>query len=114
MKRTVSLRMRLLQLFLLILAALLTTGSAKAQGAGEKVYKAKCASCHGADGGGATPAGKATKARDFCSDEVKNESDQDWSDIIVKGKNKMPAYDKKLSEAEVKDVVAYIRALCKK
>jgi cytochrome c6 len=114
MKRTVSLRMRLLQLLLLILAALLTTGSAKAQGAGEKVYKVKCASCHGADGAGATPAGKATKARDFCSDAVKNESDQDWSDIIVKGKNKMPAYDKKLSEAEVKDVVAYIRALCKK
>jgi cytochrome c6 len=87
---------------------------AKSQSAGEPIYKAKCASCHGADGVGATPAGKATKARDFCSDEVKKETDADWITIIMKGKNKMPAYDKKLTDAEVKDVVAYIRGLCKK
>jgi len=77
------------------------------------VYKAKCASCHGADGKGATAAGKATKARDFCSDEVKKETDEEWTTILTKGKNKMPGYDKKLTEAEVKDVVAYIRTLCK-
>ena len=93
-------------------ALCLLASSASAQG-GEAVYKAKCASCHGADGAGATPAGKATKARDFCSDEVKKESDADWTGIIAKGKNKMPAYDKKLTEAEIKDVVAYIRGLCK-
>ena len=87
---------------------------AKAQDAGEKVYKAKCASCHGADGVGATPAGKATKARDFCSDEVKKETDEEWTTIIVKGKNKMPAYDKKITEDEIKAVVAYMRTLCKK
>jgi len=85
-----------------------------AQSDGEKVYKAKCATCHGPDGAGATPAGKATKARDFCSDEVKKETDDEWTAIIVKGKNKMPAYDKKITDAEVKDVVAYIRGLCKK
>lgn len=98
---------------LMIAALCLLSAPASAQG-GEAVYKAKCASCHGADGAGATPAGKATKARDFCSEEVKKESDADWTGIIAKGKNKMPAYDKKLTEAEVKDVVAYIRALCKK
>jgi len=93
---------------------LLLTTPASAQGGGEKVYKARCASCHGPDGGGATPAGKATKARDFCSEDVKKESDDDWTAIIVKGKNKMPAYDKKMTDAEIKDVVAYIRGLCKK
>jgi cytochrome c6 len=87
---------------------------ANAQGNGEKVYKAKCASCHGPDGVGATPAGKATKARDFCSEEVKKETDEEWTAIIVKGKNKMPSYDKKATDAEIKDVVAYIRGLCKK
>ncbi len=87
---------------------------ALAQAEGEKVYKAKCAGCHGADGLGATPAGKATKARDFCSDEVKKETDEEWTTIIVKGKNKMPSYDKKLTDAEIKSVVAYIRGLCKK
>lgn len=56
---------------------------------GEKVYKAKCASCHGPDGKGETAAGKATKARDICSDEVTKESDAAWTDIITKGKNKM-------------------------
>ena len=89
------------------------SGSAKAQGGGEGVYKAKCASCHGADGAGATPAGKATKARSFCSDEVKKETDEEWTQIIVKGKNKMPGYDKKLTDAEIKQLVTYIRGLCK-
>lgn len=98
----------------LIAAMCLLSAAAKAQGEGEKVYKAKCATCHGADGAGATAAGKATKARDFCSEDVKKETDEEWTTIIVKGKNKMPAYDKKLSEAEIKDVVAYIRGLCKK
>lgn len=85
-----------------------------AQDAGEKVYKSKCAMCHGPDGAGATPAGKSTKARDFCSDDVKKETDDEWTQIIVKGKNKMPAYDKKLTDAEIKDVVTYVRGLCKK
>lgn len=80
---------------------------------GEKVYKAKCASCHGPDGKGDTAAGKATKARDLGSADVKKETDAEWTDIIVKGKNKMPSYDKKLSDAEVKDVVAYMRSLAK-
>ncbi len=96
----------------IIVAMLLLSGPA--QGAGEKVYKAKCASCHGPDGAGATPAGKATKARDFCSEEVKKETDEEWTAIIVKGKNKMPSYEKKITDEEIKGLVAYIRGLCKK
>jgi cytochrome c6 len=80
---------------------------------GEKVYKAKCAMCHGADGKGETATGKATKARDICSDDVKKESDAAWTDIVVKGKNKMPSYDKKITDADVKDVITYMRSLCK-
>lgn len=95
-------------------AMFLCIAPAKSQGGGEQIYKTKCASCHGADGAGATPAGKATKARAFCSEEVQKETDEEWTTIIVKGKNKMPAYDKKLTDAEVKDVVAHIRGLCKK
>jgi cytochrome c6 len=98
----------------LMVAAFLLSAPAKSQGGAEQVYKTKCATCHGADGVGATPAGKATKARDFCSDEVKKQTDEEWTTIIVKGKNKMPSYDKKLSDTEVKEVIAYIRGLCKK
>lgn len=97
-----------------LLAVALLGGPAQAQGAGEKVYKAKCASCHGADGAGTTPAGKATKTRDFCSEDVKKETDEEWTAIVVKGKNKMPGYDKKLTDAEIKDVLAYVGGLCKK
>jgi cytochrome c6 len=104
---------RMAGVMVLCAMALLVVASANAQGAGEKVFKAKCASCHGADGKGATAAGKGTKARDFCSDEVKKETDEEWTTILVKGKNKMPAYDKKLTEGEIKEVVAYIRSLCK-
>jgi mono/diheme cytochrome c family protein len=79
----------------------------------ERRSKAKCASCHGPDGKGETAAGKATKTRDLCSADVKKEADAVWTDIILKGKNKMPAYDKKIADAEVKDVIAYTRGFCK-
>jgi len=71
-------------------------------------YKAKCAMCHGADGKG----GKMG-TRDFGSADVKAETDAQLTDIITKGKGKMPAYDGKLKEAEIKDLVAYIRTLAK-
>jgi mono/diheme cytochrome c family protein len=98
----------------LVLGILLFAGLAGAQSNGEKVYKAKCAGCHGPTGDASTPAAKAMKARDFCSDEVKKETDAEWTDIITKGKNKMPAFSGKISDADIKDVVAYIRGLCKK
>jgi hypothetical protein len=60
---------------------------------------------------GETAAGKATKARDMCSDEVT--SDAAWTDTIVKGKSKMPGYGKKATDADVNDVIAYMRSLCK-
>jgi cytochrome c6 len=86
---------------------------ARADNAGEATYKAKCASCHGADGKGETAAGKAMKAGDFASEAVQKTSDSDLSDAISKGKAKMPAF-KTLSADQVKDLVAYIRVLGKK
>ena len=71
-------------------------------------YKAKCAMCHGADGKG----GKMG-TRDFASPEVKAETDAQLTDIISKGKGKMPSYSGKLSDADIKDLVTYIRTLAK-
>ena len=76
-------------------------------------YKTKCAMCHGADGKGDTPAGKKMGAHDFASDEVQKQSDADLSQIVSKGKNKMPAYEGKLKPEEIKDVVSYVRKLAK-
>lgn len=77
-------------------------------------FKAKCAGCHGPDGKGSTPAGKAVGVHDFSSPEVQKMSDADLTGIVSTGKNKMPAYAKTLKEAEIKDLVAYVRDLGKK
>jgi cytochrome c6 len=76
-------------------------------------YKTKCAMCHGADGKGETPAGKKMGAHDFASPEVQKAADAELITITTKGKNKMPAYEKKLSDAEIKDLVTYVRQLAK-
>ncbi|HEV2401202.1 MAG TPA: cytochrome c [Candidatus Sulfotelmatobacter sp.] len=71
-------------------------------------FKAKCAMCHGPEGKG----GKMG-TRDFASPEVKAETDAQLTEIITKGKGKMPAYGGKLSDADVKGLVTYIRGLAK-
>jgi len=76
-------------------------------------YKAKCAMCHGADGKGDTPAGKKMGVHDFAAPEVQKASDADLIAITTKGKNKMPAYNGKLSDADIKDLIGYIRQLAK-
>jgi cytochrome c6 len=81
--------------------------------AGQATYKAKCAMCHGADGKGETPTGKAMKVKDFASEDVQKMSDADLSAVISGGKGKMPAY-KTLTPEQVKDLVAYVRSMAKK
>ena len=71
-------------------------------------YKAKCAMCHGADGKG----GKMG-TRDFASAEVEAETDAQLTDIITKGKGKMPAYSGKLTDADIKGLVTFVRSLAK-
>lgn len=84
-----------------------------AQSVGE-TYVAKCQMCHAADGSGDTPAGKAMKTRPFKSPDVLKESDTDLIAVIKKGKEKMPAFAGKLTDAQIKDLVAYVHTLQKK
>jgi len=85
-----------------------------AQAGGEATYKAKCQMCHGADGAGATPAGKAMKAIPFTDPQILKASDTELIAATKNGKGKMPAYTGKLSDGEIKAVVAYIHTLQKK
>jgi cytochrome c6 len=85
-----------------------------AQGPGADSYKAKCQMCHGADGLGATPAGKAMKAVPFTDPAIVHKSDAELIAATKSGKGKMPAYAGKLTDAEIKDVIAYVRTLQKK
>jgi mono/diheme cytochrome c family protein len=77
-------------------------------------FKAKCAMCHGADGTGNSPTGKAMKVRDLSSPDVQSQTDAQLTDIVANGKNKMPAYKGKLTDDQIKGLVAYIRGLAKK
>jgi len=74
----------------------------------------ECASCHAADGCGETPAGKRTHARDFRLPEVQNQTDAQLIEITAKGKKGMPGYAGRLKDTQIKDLVAYIRAMGKK
>lgn len=76
-------------------------------------YKQKCASCHGPDGKGETPAGKAMKVRSFGSPDTTKMSDEELAEVIEKGKGKMPKYGASLKPDEIKGLVAYIRTLGK-
>jgi mono/diheme cytochrome c family protein len=80
---------------------------AAAQSAAD-TYKAKCAGCHGADGSKSMMGAKPLNGA-----EVQGMSDADLTAAITDGKGKMPAYKGKLSDAQIKDLVAYIRTLKK-
>ncbi len=86
-----------------------TNAKADAQ-AGAATFKAKCASCHGADGKGK----EALKTQDMASAAVQNMSDAELTAITTDGKGKMPAYGKSLKPDQIKDLVAYIRSLAQK
>jgi len=74
------------------------------------LYKSKCQVCHGADGKG-TAAGQKMGAKDFQSPEVAKQSDADLIKVTKEGKGKMPKYDGKLTDDQIKGLIKYIRSL---
>jgi mono/diheme cytochrome c family protein len=89
----------------------LLTATAFADGAA--IFKSKCAVCHGPDGKGQTPVGKALKARNLGSAEVQKQADAALSKTVAEGKEKMPAYKSSLTADNIKQVVAHIRTFKK-
>lgn len=92
----------------------LCAGSSRAQSAGETLFKTKCAACHGPDGKGEVTMGKKLGAHDLNSAEVQKQTDAQLTEVVTKGKNKMPAYDGKLSKEQIAQLVTYIREIGKK
>lgn len=81
---------------------------------GAAIYKSKCATCHGADGKGQSPMGKKMNLRDLGSPEVQKQTDKELYDWTAVGKGKMPGYKDKLTDEEIKALVAHMRAFAKK
>lgn len=90
------------------------TATAQARDAAA-LYKAKCVVCHSDDGSGSGATGKQLGAKDLRSDEVQKQTDAQLNESISNGMGKkMPAYKGKLTDDQIKGLVAYIRDLAKK
>ena len=81
-------------------------------GDASSVYNSKCASCHGRDGRARSAKAKREHARDMSSGEWQDSvSDERIYNSISNGKGKMPGFKKKLSDAQIDELVNYVRRL---
>ncbi len=105
---------------LTLLAVLLplTIGTVFAASASEN-WDNNCAKCHGADGSGNTRIGKKLQVKDYTDANVQAQLKDDEmfnsiKDGVTKdGKERMKAFKDDLSDAEIHDLVAYIRQMKK-
>jgi mono/diheme cytochrome c family protein len=76
------------------------------------LFEKQCATCHGKDGQAQTFKAKFNHARNLTDPKWQEEvSDERLFNSISNGKGKMPAWGKKLSEAQINSLVAYVRSL---
>ena len=102
---------RLISALFLMLAL---TGFATADdAAGKNIFSTKCAICHGASGDGKTPICKTLNIPDFHSAQAQKMTEAEVKAIVTDGKNKMPAFKGKLTDAQIDQVVDYVRHLGK-
>jgi mono/diheme cytochrome c family protein len=82
-----------------------------AQSSGAATYKAKCQACHGPSGTPSAGMAKMMGIKAASSPEMKKLTEAQMIKAVTDGKAKMPAFKGKLSDAQVKEVVAYFRTL---
>ena len=100
----------------MIVAAMIaaSTGTvAVAQSSGADTYKAKCQSCHGAEGTPNPGIAKMMGVKPVSDPSVKSLSEGQMIADTANGKGKMPAFKGKLTDAQIKDSVMYFRSLAK-
>ena len=98
-----------------LLAGSLIGGSARADAGA--TWSANCAACHGKDGKGGTMMGRKLSIKDLTDPAVQSSfTDADATKAIKEGVTdngiqKMKAFGGKLSDDDIKALVAYIRSL---
>jgi cytochrome c553 len=114
--RSEGLKMKILA----IMTACLAIGAATVLGADAKENWTKnCASCHGKDGKGDTKAGKKAEVKDLSDAKYQESFTDDKAFTQIKdglkedGKEKMKPFGGKLSDDEMKALVAFVRTLKK-
>ena len=86
--------------------------SSTTAGDARSVYNSKCAGCHGRDGRARSARAKREHARDMTTAEWQDSvSDERIYNSISNGKGKMPSFKKKLADAQIDELVSYVRRL---
>jgi cytochrome c oxidase cbb3-type subunit 3 len=121
--KSTMLRVVIYGVFLVCLGAMLAGGATEGAGtaAGAQtsadaaaLYAKHCAKCHGKDGRANTLKAKFNKARDLTgADWQRQASNERIFNSIMHGGGKMPAFKKKLSEAQVESLVVHVRSFRK-
>ena len=100
---------------LIVIGALaFSAGAAKAADAAEN-YTKYCVTCHAKDGSGSTTMGKKNGAKDYRDPKVQESFTDEKATASIKdgvtedGKTKMKSFKDKLTDDEIKDLIAYVR-----
>jgi cytochrome c oxidase cbb3-type subunit 3 len=78
---------------------------------GAKLYEANCAKCHGADGRGDTPMGKAMKAASLVDPKWAAEDSADAVVSTFRANPKHKAIASKVSDDDLRAIAVHIRQL---
>jgi mono/diheme cytochrome c family protein len=86
----------------------------------KELWKTNCSSCHGMDGKGKTKAGRKAKVEDFTDAKYQESFKDDYAikrlkeGIMEDGKERMKPFGDKLTEPQMKELLAYVRNFVKK
>lgn len=98
---------------ILALAAVVSMAGAMsfAQSGGEATYKAKCQSCHGSAGVPSAGIAKLMGVKPSSDPDIKKLSADQMFASVKNGKGKMQPFKDKLTDAQIKDAIAFYRGL---
>ncbi len=81
---------------------------------GESLYRSHCSLCHGVDGHAKTTLGQQLKAADLHSEQVQENSNALLKQVILHGKGTMPPFEGQLTDAQIEQLLKYVRQFGKK
>ena len=83
----------------------------------QKYWTDACARCHGVNGNGRDNSGKQLPDNGFDftdSRKANKKKDSDWVKSIMEGKDKMPAFKDKMTQADVEKMIPILRKFAAK
>lgn len=92
-------------------AVILAAGTLSFAQSSEALYKANCASCHGATGTPSASMAKMMGIKAASDPDIKKLTADQEFDAVKNGKGKMKPFSGKLSDDQIKQTVEYFRSL---